>query len=172
MSSNTILQTIAYPDSGKQTDIEIKRQVKLVNITDPKDTHIDITNPDFDLYSIFAAQLLRTEQKFRALDEFFKLYLQAIVVLDSDNLDEAYINDHEKKILHNIIDSFTVHEASTPLEFKKLPLGKKALIKDNLCILKSDKIIILFRQADYDEQKRLLEKTSMLITIFNQSKKQ
>lgn len=188
MSSNAILQTISYKDPDTAKPIEIKRQVEFVAIPSLKAPSIKIiTNPDFDLYSIFYAQLLRIEQVkpkepdklfklyLQALDEFFKLHLQAIVVTDSENL--YFINEqHEKKILGHIINCHkeTLKSEPSPLELKKTPLCKKALIEDNLCILQSDNILILFQKLIYDEQSErgLLNKATILIDLFNRSKKQ
>ena len=164
--SSKLQQIINYPGSNP-----IKRDVEFIDIPALTNPSINITDTDFDLYSTFSTQLLRTKQKFKlkALDEFFKLYLQAIVVLDSEKL--GFINDYEKKILRKIIEDYELSKKSSTLELKEKPLGKKALIEGDLCILKSENLLILFRKADYNEQEDLLSKISMLITLFNQPKK-
>lgn len=158
-SCQTVSVTISYRGHA------ISREVCIVDLPEQPTNTVNINESDFFLLSSFSTHLRKTEGKdrFMALDEFFKLYLQAIVVTHCG--DFVFVNKYEKTILEKIINDIDKNTISIPLP--EIPIGKKALIADNLYILRKEDILILFPESIYrKDEAKLSNMTNTLINLY------
>lgn len=146
---------------GKQ----ICTEVHIINLPEQATNTVDVNESDFFLFSSLSTHFRRTEKKDRLsiLDEFFKLYFQAIVVTHCK--DFVFVNKDEKTILKKIIND--IDKQNIEITLPKVPIGKKALIADNLYILRKEDILVLFPESIYKkDEARLSNIANMLINLY------
>jgi hypothetical protein len=79
--------------------------------------------------------------------------------------DFVFVNKDEKTILKKIIND--IDKQNIEIILPEVPIGKKALIADNLYILRKEDILVLFPESIYKkDEARLSNIANMLINLY------
>jgi hypothetical protein len=154
------------------------RTVYIVTLPEKLENRVDSSSPSYSLLATFISYLEKVEDDSHRLmvaDEFFKLYLRAITVTDCKHSPFPFVNQYEEKVLNDLIEAINLTsdftaEINVESTFNELPIGKVAILQDDLYVLKKHSLLILFEAAMFEKGERdlmeLIGLTNSLISVF------